>query len=395
MKTILRDTHLLDAAGVDNISAQIADVLSDYSYITHRDILRLRLSAEEILLHWMRNTASGKVQLIIEEKGHWLDLSLVLDGTPFRLPPPEVSEVSGISGVESTLANLGIDWIYQFDHGQNSAYISVEAKDSHRLRHVMTAMALAIVTAVVLRLGLPSAVELIQDYVTQPLLGLCSKFLTAVVTPMMLLAVISGVLSVGSPRVFHQVGRLACIRFLFSMMATILCASAVCIAFFSFSPMGEKEGDLTTFTRFLSGIVPDNALSPLIEGNMLQIIFLGFVVGLAMLFLQRRAGLSAQIVDEGSAIVLKLLTGFEKAIPVFVYLSMLSTGLGANISDLLSYGEMIVLFVAFTAVVTTAQLIYVSRRIEVPVKVLWATLRPTFMAQLSSVCSSSAFSDAY
>ena len=90
MKTILRDTHLLDAAGVDNISAQIADVLSDYSYITHRDILRLRLSAEEILLHWMRNTASGKVQLIIEEKGHWLDLSLVLDGTPFRLPPPEV-----------------------------------------------------------------------------------------------------------------------------------------------------------------------------------------------------------------------------------------------------------------------------------------------------------------
>ena len=211
MKTILRDTHLLDAAGVDNISAQIADVLSDYSYITHRDILRLRLSAEEILLHWMRNTASGKVQLIIEEKGHWLDLSLVLDGTPFRLPPPEVSEVSGISGVESTLANLGIDWIYQFDHGQNSAYISVEAKDSHRLRHVMTAMALAIVTAVVLRLGLPSAVELIQDYVTQPLLGLCSKFLTAVVTPMMLLAVISGVLSVGSPRVFHQVGRFACI----------------------------------------------------------------------------------------------------------------------------------------------------------------------------------------
>ena len=68
MKTILRDTHLLDAAGVDNISAQIADVLSDYPYITHRDILRLRLSAEEILLHWMRNTASGKVQLIIEEK---------------------------------------------------------------------------------------------------------------------------------------------------------------------------------------------------------------------------------------------------------------------------------------------------------------------------------------
>ena len=51
MKTILQDTHPLDAAGVDNISEQIADVLAGYPYITKRDILRLRLTAEEILLH--------------------------------------------------------------------------------------------------------------------------------------------------------------------------------------------------------------------------------------------------------------------------------------------------------------------------------------------------------
>ena len=72
MKTILQDTHPLDAAGVDNISEQIADVLADYPYITKRDILRLRLSAEEILLHWRQEAGALRVQLSIEEKGRWL-----------------------------------------------------------------------------------------------------------------------------------------------------------------------------------------------------------------------------------------------------------------------------------------------------------------------------------
>lgn len=143
MKTILRDTHSLDAAGVDNISEQIADVLADYPYITKRDILRLRLGAEEILLHWRQEAGALRVQLSIEEKGRWIGLMLRLDGVPYRLAPPAAAETSGINGVEGTLANLGIDWIYQFDHGQNSAYISVEARESHRVRHVLTAMALA------------------------------------------------------------------------------------------------------------------------------------------------------------------------------------------------------------------------------------------------------------
>ena len=144
MKTILRDTHSLDAAGVDNISEQIADVLADYPYITKRDILRLRLGAEEILLHWRQEVGELRVELSIEEKGRWVDLMLQMDGVPYRLTPPDAAEVSGVSGVESTLANLGIDWTYQFDHGQNSAYISVEARESHRVRHVLTAMALAL-----------------------------------------------------------------------------------------------------------------------------------------------------------------------------------------------------------------------------------------------------------
>ena len=105
--------------------------------------------------------------------------------------------------------------------------------------------------------------------------------------------------------------------------------------------------------------------------------------------------MTAQLVDEGSAIVLKLLTGFERALPAFGFLSMLSTGLTADVDTLLSYGRMILLFAAFCTVVTAVQFAYVARRTGYPVGKMWEILRPTFMAQLASACSSSAFSDAY
>lgn len=69
-------------------------------------ILRLRLGAEEILLHWRQEVGELRVELSIEEKGRWVDLMLQLDGVPYRLTPPSAAETSGINGVERTLANL-------------------------------------------------------------------------------------------------------------------------------------------------------------------------------------------------------------------------------------------------------------------------------------------------
>lgn len=395
MKTILQSKHPLNAAGIDKISEEIAQTLTAYPNLTKRDILRLRLSTEEILLHWQQEAGQSEVELVIEEKSRWVDLTLLLNGIPYRLTPPDSADTDGINGMDGMLANLGLDWIYQFDQGRNSAYISVEAKECHRVSHVLIAMALALVTSAVLRLAGGGIADTVHSSFVQPILNLCARVLTAVVSPMMLFAVINGVLSVGSPRSFNQVGRLACVRYLFSMLATILCAGIICVLCFSFSFTGFSIKQLFGFSQFIAGIVPDNALSPLIEGNMLQIVFIGFLVGLAMLFLQRRVNLSARLVGEASAIVLKLLYGFEKMMPAFIFLSFLSMGLSADVSTLLRYGRTILLFVSFIIGATAVQFWYVSRRTGISAKRLWQILRPTFMAQLSSACSSSAFSDAY
>lgn len=183
MKTILTETAPLDA-----LSEKIGRTLSAYPHLTRRDILRLQLSAEELLLHWMDAVRDAQVQLTIQQKGRWLNIQRPLEGPGCRCDP--LNQDSALGG--------------------------------------------GLAVGLALRLIGPQAAEAALRYVVDPLFNIGSHFLTAIVSPMMLLAVVDGILSSGSPRSLDRVGRYACTRFLVSTFLIILCAGLVCvvIAFF-------------------------------------------------------------------------------------------------------------------------------------------------------------------
>lgn len=85
-------------------------------------MLRVQIGAEEMLLHWMDKAADLQVQLTIRERGRWLDVSLSLHGIHYPCDP--MGDTGG-GLADNLLATLGIGWIYQFDRGQNSVYISL------------------------------------------------------------------------------------------------------------------------------------------------------------------------------------------------------------------------------------------------------------------------------
>ena len=168
----------------------------------------------------------ARVQLNIQQKGRWLNIQRLLEGPGCRCDPLNQDSALGGGLADSLLATLGIGWIYQFDRGKNSVYISVEAEKSHQVRHAFLAMALGLPVGLALRLIGPQAAEAALRYVVDPLFNIGSHFLTAIVSPMMLLAVVDGILSSGSPRSLDRVGRYACTRFLISTFLIILCSLA-------------------------------------------------------------------------------------------------------------------------------------------------------------------------
>lgn len=392
MKTIVQETFELNTEGIDALSLRIEQTVSQYTYLSKRDMLRVQIGAEEMLLHWMDKAADLQVQLTIRERGRWLDVSLSLHGIHYPCDP--MGDTGG-GLADNLLATLGIGWIYQFDRGQNSVYISLEVKPNHRVQQVFLAMILGVLTAVILRLMPDGAAETVRAYTIQPLFGIGSHFLTAVVSPMMLLAVMDGVLSAGSPRNLDRVGRYACTRYLVSTVFVIVCAGVVCAVFFPFHTGMGSENGIAAFLAFLTDIVPDNVISPFITCNITQIIFLGFVLGVAMLFLQRQVQNTKQLVNEANLIVCRVLSGFETILPAFIYLSMTDAGLSADITSLMSYMKMAGLFVAFLLIVTAVYMAAAAYRSAFSMRELLHLLKPSIVVQLASASSSVAFTEAY
>lgn len=99
MKTIVTETTPLNAHGVDTVSQKIRESLTVYPFLKRRDILRIQLSAEEFMLHWMAEVKDAEIQLSIEQKGRWLNISPVLIEPGYRCDP-----LSGESALGGGLA---------------------------------------------------------------------------------------------------------------------------------------------------------------------------------------------------------------------------------------------------------------------------------------------------
>lgn len=103
MKTIVTETTPLNAHGVDTVSQKIRESLTAYPFLKRRDILRIQLSAEEFMLHWMAEVKDAEIQLSIEQKGRWLNISLVLIGPGYRCDP--LSGESALGGLAAVTAS--------------------------------------------------------------------------------------------------------------------------------------------------------------------------------------------------------------------------------------------------------------------------------------------------
>lgn len=360
-----------------------------------KEILRVRLSAEDILLNWMHSGVNLSVQIKIEQRGKDIQISLLLDGLSYSVDPMDPDNQEESSLVDNLMAVLGISWIYQYDHGRNIVYTSVTVKKRNNLTSVGIALLTAAFIIMILRL-LPEQIRNgIQTYGIDLVYGYCSRFLTAIVSPMMFLAVVQGILSVGSPRYLKKEGKYVCWYFGRSIIFILIAAGIVCAVFFSVHVDFSMEGGFLPVYTFISEIIPENILTPFVEQNMIQIIFMGAATGIAMLFLQHQVQGLYQIVKEANLLIYKLISGFEVGIMVFLCLSMVQVGMMADISRIVEFLKMLILYVVFLLAAVFIYFLIASRRTGIAIKEMWNRLKLTAHDQILSASSSFAFSRAY
>lgn len=395
-KVIHKRTYDLTPEGIDLISDQIEMMLRDYPVMTRKDIFRQRLSAEEMLMRWM-NTATGlEVELTAEETKSELYLTMKLEGITFRKNPLYIDDSEALGVVDSTMASLGIGWLFQYDRGSNVVYTRISITESNAIKDLVMLVAIAVAITAVIKLAPASVEECFQTYIIGILFNYGCRFLTAIIAPMMFLSIIAGVMSVGSPRYLQEKGKFICERFLRETGIIILVAAVVGMVAFPFYPDFSMKKEGAQLLQFIADVVPENIVDPFMNGNMIQIIFMGVIVGMALLYLQRQAHTITHLVEEGNALMMRLVTAFNHHILAwFFVLSLVDLGVSANVQQFRQFGKMLIINTVFVVAVVTVQMMLTSHKIGMPMREIWEKLRFNAIERLNSASSSVVFAGAY
>lgn len=391
----MKKSVTLNAAGIDSVSEWLYQELTS-SGAERRDAIRLRLSAEEILELWMgrlsresdcictTETRFGKKSIHIRVRGEKTDPN-TLTG--------ENEEESGELLYSSLLAQAGLSLVYSYKDGENVLSVYLPRKSSvNPMIWILTAIAAAVLLGVAYK-ALPEAVQTFLPGITDPLFNCLLGALQALAGPMILLAVCWGILSVGDVHVLGKIGRVILSRaalFTYISMGIALLAT---FWLFNFSGAGAAgdSGDLfSQIYQMILDIVPTNIISPFLEGNALQIIFMGICIGVALLFLGERVSAVSSVVEQLNEVVQFLMGLFGKLIPLFVFLSVFSLFASDALGSFGAAFKGVLVIVVCSFILPVAYAFAASLRLKTSFGLMLRKILPIFMVGITTASSSAA-----
>lgn len=388
-----KQQYMLTAENIDSMSEYIQGFLQSMK-MNEKNILRIRLSMEEMLLKWKDHF--GEEHPCTLTAGVRLGrpyLMLSLKGEEFDPSEEEEEEIENWSN--RMLANMGLSPAFSYHKGNNQIQLVLKRKSSNPVVSILLAIALAILVGVVGRF-LPTSVityinDVILDSVYQGFLGL----LTTIAGPMIFLSVVWGIYGIGDLAAFGKFGKNMFLQFLLMLTMITIFFMGASMPFFSLSFSGGGNGALNSgsegLIQMVMQILPKNIVSPFLDGNSLQIIVIAIAVGVAMLVLGNQAKEISGVVEQLNQMVQFLMSQIAKLLPIFVFVILLQRIWSGSMKDMLNAWKLFVTVIVFGALTVGIVFVYASIRLKVKMRILAKKMLPAFLIALTTSSSSAAF----
>ena len=362
-----RRAFALSPEGIDSASDFIAETLDGYG-IPRRDALRTRLSFEEVLLGWSQGnqTAPSEVTVEISYRFGRVSVSASCAGVPHNPLAVEHDEAYGSGAIgRSIMENLGLSLSWSYHDGRNTVSCLLSRK---RRIGQFTAIAIALFAALTLGgLGLlaPEAWrQAALDSLLNPLFDAFLNAFSCIVGPLMFLSMIWGISNIGDMKQLGTIGSKLLSRFLLVTIGYAIICLLVGLAVFA-PPFGDAQSGQAvaqSIVEMLLGIIPPNIVAPFAEGNTLQILFMGAVVGIAVITLRDRVNALTEFFEQANTLVQLVLGAISSLTPAFVFLSILCLVLdGAFAESALGLLQVIALSAALSLAEIVAETLALGR----------------------------------
>ena len=384
-------TIQLSNQGVDCASETIRDWL-EAEGVSQRDVLRIRLTMEE-LLSVVSGHTEDQVTAQLRFKKSFGDRCLVIryDGDKFNPTAPVENELEGWTA--DLLSRTGFVPAWHWRAKQNELVLRIPGKKQRTELLMLGCLAAAIgigFLGLVLPAGIKTGItEYVLRYLSDGFLNLLSIFIGL----MIFLCIVTGICGIGSAKSFGRIGKFMISRFVVSTFA--ICAVFTFAAYFLFPLHNGAGGTSFKFSYFLDmvfQIIPSNPIQPFLEGNTLQIVLLAAIFGFVLLLAGSRAEGVRSIVFQLHTIMLRCVTGICMLIPLYIISSLVMTFWESGMGVLLLFWKPLILCLILLIFMTAIYIIIVCLKLKVRAAVLVSKLLPAFLIALSTASSAAAFS---
>ena len=380
----------LNKAGVDEASETVSGWLEEAG-IKKRDIFRIRLSIEEILLE----ICSGVKENIRAEVSFYRHLGAQLLRVRFgggRFDPGKPADNEADEFAASLMRHTGVLPVRRWRFGKNEIILQVSTPKRKAELVMLGCIVLAVVTGLLGQYIPESVRTAVTDYGLTFMSGGFLNLLNTFIGLMIFLTVITGICGIGSTAALGKVGKQMMIRFIAGTFLMSAAATAGVRFFFPLAALaGGGSSGFQAILEMIFGILPSNPVKPFLEGNTLQIVFMAALIGIILLLTGSQTENLKKIVTELQIVVMRCVTAVCMLLPVYIFSSLVNQLWMSGPQILARFWKPLAVSLLLSLILLCLYLAYTCWKLKVRPSVLIPKMIPDFIIGLSTSSSSAAF----
>ena len=277
---------------------------------------------------------------------------------------------------------------YSFKSGMCQIDFPFSPKEKNTLLSLAIAVVLAIIAGNI-GLRLPAAIMdtclLIMNTVESAVFTL----ITMAAGPLIFLAVIAGISNVGDIKNIGTSGRKLINHILIATSIYGIVTFIIAYGLFPLKIVNKRENAslLENIIDTLVTLIPENVVSPFINGEFQKIVVIAILIGFAMLLIGNSTNNFSDICNSLYTVFTKMFTWFTKFIPVALFTMMTKCILDGSFIRLMNAWKVVVLMVSICTVGFCVSLIYASKKHKRPIGYLFKCCIKCMMIGFSTASS--------
>ncbi len=372
--------YQLDPASIDEISDQLDSSLEDFGS-DWRNRLRIRLSIEEALLRMRDHFGeSAKVRLEMGSRFKRSFIQIRHEGDIYN--PLSKTEVDLQDWCGAMLTSFGMYPQYSYSRGENTLRLNLPIRGMNQALKLLIALAVGGLLGLICTVLMPDGVQaVLLNNILFPIYEMWLRILSVISGPVIFFMVMTTVLNTGSIEEVGGSSLRVSIRYMGISFAVAAAAVLVALAVIRIPViMGETFGVKTSeYLERILHIIPEDALSPLIEANTPQILLIAFILGNCLVVLGDRGHGLRSIVRQCNMVGLLLAEWISRCVPYFAAMLVFYVIMQGHSGDFGQVATILLLAIAFSILCIYVIVQYVSIRTGVPLPVLVRKVWPPFI----------------